>query len=71
MPAVLAGIAKLCVMSTGMNSALIEDQFTNFPDIFNSNDQENEPDLGLYDRIFVCHFYTYVWLMTLCSTDYV
>ena len=39
------------------------------PIFFFSNDQKNEPDSGLHDKICGYHFYTYIWLIILFSME--
>ena len=67
-PLVPEGIIKFSVMPAGMKLCF----FMNFcinSFFFFQNDQINELDSDIYVKIRGYHFYTYIWLTILFSTE--
>ena len=63
------GIIQFSVMPSGKNISLIKDQCSDFHDLFFLNDQKNELNSDLHDKICGNHFYTYIWLIIPFSTE--
>ena len=71
MPVGPEGIITFSVKPSGKNLSLIIDKCSDFHDFFFSNDQENELDSDLHDKILICgyHFYKYILHMILFCTE--
>ena len=68
-PLVPDGIIKFSVMPAGVKFRFFHDLLHQFVFVFFQNDQKNELDSDLYVKICGYHFYTYIWLIILFSTE--
>ena len=60
---------QFSVMPSDKNLSLIKDQCSDFHDFYFSNDQKNELDSDLHDKICGYHFYMYILVIILFSTE--
>ena len=68
-PLVPEGIIKFSVMPTGIKFRFLMNYRINFHDFFFQNDQKYELDSDVYVKICGYHFYMYIWLIILFSTE--